>query len=67
MYNMYTAQINEGRNAGRSDDVRNVKRALGSIYKFTPPLPMDKSDRGLKNDHCLRLLVSVKHDVDDPE
>lgn len=32
-----------------------------------PALPIDKLERGLKHDHCLRLLVLVKLNVNDPE
>ncbi|KAF9789312.1 hypothetical protein BJ322DRAFT_1208558 [Thelephora terrestris] len=70
---IYYAQLVDGANNARSDDLSRVKSGVASLLNNrtngapNPPLDLDTRDgRGLQNDVTGRLLCPVIYDWDDP-
>ncbi|KAF9780716.1 hypothetical protein BJ322DRAFT_1011640, partial [Thelephora terrestris] len=70
---LYYAQLLDGANNARSDDLSRVKSGIASLLNNrtngppNPPLDLDTRDgRGLQNDITGKLLCPVIYDWDDP-
>jgi hypothetical protein len=66
------AQLQEGANGARSDDIKRIKEELAimvnSDYSPRVPLkPKTREGRGLQHDVCGQLLAPIEFDWDDDE